>query len=296
MFVRFEEQTRIAPVLYDLESRGIIRNARALRAYGWINRRPSIISSGTYRLHPGLTADEVFSALTRPMRPLVRIPETNWAKRTANLLEMKGVLEASEYVRLVESPHEFASLVDFKLPQDTLEGYLYPDTYELPPLLGAKQVILRQLEAFERKVWDGLGRPKNLHRTLTVASLVELEVMKDEERPIVAGVIENRLAKGMPLQIDAAVLYAQGRWGRLTFKDIRETISPYNTYLNKGLPPGPICSPTVKSVKAAMAPAKHPYLYYVALPDGRHLFSRTYEEHLSNIAKRRRALAQAARP
>jgi UPF0755 protein len=115
--------------------------------------------------------------------------------------------------------------------------------------------------------------------------MVELEVAKDEERPIVAGVIENRLKRKMPLQIDATLLYGIGKWRRLTFKDYKEIKSPYNTYTHQGLPPGPICSPTVKSIEAALHPATHNYLYYVAMPEGYHLFAETYKEHLANIKK-----------
>lgn len=291
-YVRIDRATPLERVLADLQAKGAVRNAAAMRFYALLRRKAQDVGTGTFELRPGLRPDPLLAALRKPVRQMVRIPETNWSTRTANILEREGVTTAAQYNEWVAKPEAFEGYVQFPLPKDSLEGYLYPDTYDLPPLLGAEQVVRRQLKNFEKRVWTGLDRPKDLHRVLTVASLVELEVMRDEERPIVAGVIENRLARNMRLQIDATVLFAMKKWQNLTFKQIRETDSPYNTYLHAGLPPGPICSPSVKSIEGALHPAKHNYLYYVALPDGRHLFSATYSEHLKNIQKRKAALAE----
>jgi UPF0755 protein len=175
-----------------------------------------------------------------------------------------------------------------------LEGYLYPDTYDLPPLLGAHDTIDRQLKAFESKVYPLLKGVKNPGKILTIASMVEMEAAKDKDRPLIAGVIVNRLNKGMRLQIDATVLYGMKQWRRLNYADYKFP-SPYNTYLINGLPPGPICSPTLKSVEAALHPAKNGYLYYVAMPSGYSVFAHTYEEHLANVAKMRAAAKLAAK-
>ena len=123
-----------------------------------------------------------------------------------------------------------------------------------------------------------------------MASLVQLEAGTDSDRPMIAGVIENRIQKKMPLQIDATILYALQKWQRLTFKDYHSVKSPYNTYLVKGLPPGPICSPDEIDIEAAMHPAKHNFLFYVALPDGSSIYAATYKEHLKNIRIRKAAL------
>lgn len=290
--IRFDKATPTPAALERLESAGIVRNGRVLGLFARLKSRLKWVRTGTYRLHAGMDAEQVLAALAKPIRQMFRFPETNWAARSANLLERAQICTAQEYKELIAQPQAFQKDVSFPLPKTgTLEGYLYPDTYDLPPLLGARGVIVRQLRAFEEKVLGGRPAPKDLHRALIVGSMVELEVMRDEERPVVAGVIENRLKKGMPLQIDATILYGLGEWRELTFDDYRNAATPYNTYRNKGLPPGPICSPTVKSIRAAMNPAHHDYLYYVALPEGRHLFSATYEGHLANIAKRKAALA-----
>lgn len=292
--VRFEGAKTLGSALLDLEKKGVVRSARAIRIYATLVRREKGVGTGTYSVQPGMTASEILDALEKPIKQMVRIPETNWSRRTANYLEQKGVVVANAYLNLVQRPKDFQDAVSFPLPKfGTLEGYLYPDTYDLPPMLGARQVILRQLKAFETKVIPVVGERKDMQKVLTVASMVEMEVMKDNERPIVAGVIFNRLAKGMRLQIDATINFALQVWRPLTLKDLTDTDSPYNTYRVAGLPPGPICSPSLKSIEAAVHPAKHDYLYYVAMPDGHHLFSKTYEEHLANIAKRKAALAAA---
>ncbi|MBI3721213.1 MAG: endolytic transglycosylase MltG, partial [Fimbriimonas ginsengisoli] len=239
-------------------------------------------------------ADQLLKTLGSPIRQLVRLSETRWASQNGALLEQRLVTPAKDYIALVRQPAAFKRLVSFPIEGDSLEGYLFPDTYDLPPLLGAKETILRQLRAFEEKVWKPLGKPKNLRHRLIVASIVQLEVAREDERPLVAGVIENRLARKIPLQIDATVLYAENRWGALATKELHSVDSPYNTYEHTGLPPGPICSPGLKSIQAALHPARHDYIFYVALPDGRHIFARTADEHARNVALRRAAVAQEA--
>jgi UPF0755 protein len=293
-YIRLESPMKLDAALVRLEKEGFVSRSWAVRGYAVLTGNGAPVKRGTYEFAPGMSASEVLRALRKPVRQMVRLPETNWAARSANLLEKAQVCTAEEYMALVRRPNEFRGGLPFELPAgiETLEGYLYPDTYDLPPLLGARGVVERQLANFYRKVLEGKPRPKDLHRTIIVASMVELEVARDEERPIVAGVIENRIMKNMRLQIDASLLYGIQEWRRLTYDDYRNIPGPYNLYRHGGLPPGPICSPTVESIEAALNPAEHDYLYYVALPEGRHLFSKTYGEHLRNIQKRRAALRQ----
>lgn len=293
--IRYPAKMPISTVLSDLEKRGIIKSAAAMGVYAKYRSKVVAVDDGTYSLKPGMTTNEVFKALQTPITVRVTVPEYYWIDRTAKLMEEKGVATKQEFDELAAKPAEFKDAVEFPLPQKSLEGYLFPDTYKIEPMVGAKSVITQQLKTFQKRVWEGLNKPKNLHRAVIIASLVEREAKLDSERPMVAGVIENRLAKGMPLEIDATVLYAQQDWHEPTPADIRNTISPYNTYLNKGLPPGPICSPGLKSIQAALNPARHDYFFYVALPDGSSLFARTYDEHRQNINKRRRALRQSNR-
>lgn len=290
--VRFQSPSTLYHALERLEKGKVIKNALAARLLARIRKPKAAVGVGTYELGANMSVDQIFRELQRPVRRMVRLPETNWAARTANLLEKDQLGSAAEYLALVGTPSAFEQDVDFPLPATSLEGYLYPDTYDLPPLMTSREVIQRQLANFERRVWRGLGKPKNLHEVIIIASMVEMEVKRDEERPIVAGVIANRLAKGMLLQIDAAINYGLQKWRPLTYADYRNVDSPYNLYRNKGLPPGPICSPSLKSIQAALKPAKHNYLYYVALPSGRSLFAASYDEHLRNVARRRTAVAR----
>jgi UPF0755 protein len=294
-YFRVADQTGLHSILNRMQREGYIRNADALRLYARYKKTPALVREGTYKLRPGMEADQILAAIHNPVRQMVRLPETNLLFRTANLLEKHEVTTAEEYLELTKQPQHFQKYVSFPLPQEgSLDGYLYPDTYDLPPMLGAEGVIKRQLQNFERKVIKQIGMRENMNEILTIASMIELEVAKDEERPVVAGVIQNRLKKNMRLQIDATVLYGLGEWRRLTFADYRNTDSPYNTYRINGLPPGPICSPTIKSIEAALEPAEHDYIYYVALPTGYHLFSTTYAQHLANIEKRKKALREQA--
>jgi UPF0755 protein len=292
-YVRYAKPTTLDAVLEDLKTRGVVRDPGAYRVYAFLKKTPTQIGTGTYALQPGMGPSAVFAELRKPVRQMARVPETNWARRTANLLEKKyDVLKSDEYMSLIANPSQFKDVVSFPLPSGSLEGYLYPDTYDFPPLLGAREVIVRQLKTFERKVWDELNHPKNLHELVILGSLVELETGTEEDRAMIAGVIENRVKKGMRLQIDATILYGMQEWRRLTFADYRNQKHAYNTYLIDGLPPGPICSPSVASIKAAMNPAQHNYVYYVALPDGTSIYASTYAGHKENIKKRRAALRE----
>lgn len=291
-YIRFDRKVEIEEAARQLKAKGVLRNVTAFRWYGVYRRYDHLVLPGTYQVRPGSTADEIALALRRPIRQMVRIPETNPSYRTARLLSQYQVTTAEAYEAAIQAPEQFQSSVDFPLPKGSLEGYLFPDTYDLPPLLGANEVVLRQLKAFEAKALPLLADPEKRQRILTIASMVELEAGVDSERAIIAGVIRNRLEKPMKLQIDATVLYGMRDWRRMTYADYKHQ-SKYNTYLIDGLPPGPICSPSVKSIRAALNPAKHEFLYYVAKPDRHHLFAKTYEEHVKNIAVARKLRAAA---
>jgi UPF0755 protein len=182
-------------------------------------------------------------------------------------------------------------------PARSFEGFLRPETYTVPLSLGAPELVRLMAEGF-RADWkpEWTARLETLRlsqlQLVTLASIVEGEARADEERETIAGVYHNRLRIGMALQADPTVQYAIAlktgqRKPRLYVKDYQFP-SPYNTYLHPGLPPGPVNSPSRRSIEASLYPAKVPYLYFVAGPDGRHVFSRTYDEHLRAIARLRR--------
>jgi UPF0755 protein len=278
---------KLSEQLAIMADKGVIRSAFATNLYGMVLgfRGNRLIAPGVYEVRPGQSAGEVLRSLVTPLRQLVRLREGRWAARTAKALAEKEVCSSEEYLALVGEPEKFET-PGVPIVGDTLEGYLYPDTYNFPPELGAELVIRRQLLNFAKRT-KGLGLTEaNVRRTLTIASMLELESAKLDEKKLIAGVIENRLKKGMRLQIDATVNYGMQLWRPLFYKDYTAVKSPYNTYLTKGLPPGPICSPTVDSVKAALNPAQHNDLFYISLPDGRTLFTPTYEAHLKNVQLR----------
>lgn len=217
--------------------------------------------------------------------PLVKLtfPEGIRREEMAALLDEKTRLSGARYLELTAPSARGAGIAGRTAPT-SLEGYLFPATYSIGTETTEDFLVDQQLRAFTR-AFAGVdmryARSKNLDRNdvVIIASMVEREVQVAAERPIVAGVIYNRLKRGMRLDIDATVQYAKGDWSQLTAGDLRSA-SPYNTRRFPGLPPGPICNPGAASLAAAAHPAQHDFLYYVAKGDGsgRHTFVRTYQE------------------
>jgi UPF0755 protein len=293
MFVRYESGTSLDGVLTDLREKGIIRNAGAAKIMIRLKGLPSTVKSGSFEVKPGMDLGEVMRTLQKPIRRMVRLPEGWWIARTAAKLEEEDVCKASEYLALAADPSKFKEEFSF-VPEKSLEGYLYPDTYDLPPLLSAKDVIRMQLKAFKSKIIDELKpNQAKLHRAVIIGSIIENEAALDEERPRIAGVIENRLRIGQRLEMDATVLYGIQDWRVLKQGEVRKLASPYNTYLHAGLPPGPIGAPNAKSVEAALRPEAHNLIYYVARPNRSHYFSSAYADHLASINKARQEWKEA---
>jgi UPF0755 protein len=177
----------------------------------------------------------------------------------------------------------------------SLEGYLFPDTYEFGRRTTPLQMVTGMVKRF-RTAAASLGLEGNAHRVVTMASLIERETPVEKERPLVASVFENRLSQGMPLETDPSVIYAAllaGRYRGTIYQSDLNADSPYNTYKNSGLPPGPICNPGLSSLNAALHPASTKYLYFVAAtgdPSGQSKFAATLEEHQKNVLAYRHAL------
>ena len=284
-----------------LERSGVIRNAIAFELYARRHPRRSL-QAGEYHFDHAVSAKDVFWALAKGNvyeRPFtVREGETMFD--IARELQDAKFLTADEFLAAAKNPELIHDLV----PQaKTLEGFLFPATYHLPRHPAANELTAQMTQKFreewalvappsEDKTGQSQGRP--LLSTVTLASLVERETPKSDERPLVAGVFENRLKRGMLLQCDPTVIYAlemEGRYsGTLTTKDLHED-SPYNTYTRGGLPPGPIGNPGEISLRAALAPVDTPFLYFVANTQGGHFFSATLEQHNQNVNRYHRLLA-----
>jgi len=281
-----------------LEHNGVIRNALAFEWYARRHPKRTLVA-GDYLFDHASSGKEVFWKIAEGdvvVRPFtVREGETIFD--IARDLEAAKYITADEFLKAAEDPSQIKNL----FPEArTLEGFLFPATYNLPRTLSATDLtgmmVRKFREALERaapNAGNGGDPAVSLGAAVTLASLVERETPKPDERPLVAGVFTNRLKKNMPLQCDPTVIYAlqmdDEYTGTLTLRDLHLN-SPYNTYRTKGLPPGPIGNPSEVALVAALHPAETDYLYFVANTQGGHFFASTLAEHNQNVAKYHRLL------
>ncbi|MGD8717188.1 MAG: endolytic transglycosylase MltG [Candidatus Zixiibacteriota bacterium] len=266
-----------------LAEEGLIVNAQPFVWYCRINKLDGKLQAGEYELSsedgiPGLAA-----ALCAGRVNVTRftVPEGYTKDKTARAVAGAGICTADEFLAACERGDPLG-----RTPTDDLEGYLFGDTYEINADAGANEAVEIMLGRFfevmgpeEMARAEELGMP--LEEVVTLASIIEREALLDDERPMVASVFHNRLARGMRLESCATVIYALGGdVKRLTVQDLKVD-SPYNTYIRAGLPPGPICSPGEASLRAALYPASSDYLFFVSNGDGSHTFSTTLAGHLA---------------
>jgi len=229
----------------------------------------------------------------------VTIREGLRAEEVAHLLASEGLVDQEEFILLVRDDafhYDFLRDRPADAPR-TLEGFLFPDTYQFPVNIAATPLIDMLLHNFDQRVTmemrqQALNQGLDLFQVLTLASIVEREAAVPEERSTIASVYLNRLRKGMYLEADPTVQYAKGYdpatgrwWPPLSLDELRTIDSTFNTFINPGLPPGPICSPGLASIEAVLDPADTHYLFFHAKGDGSHAFAETFEEHLENQAK-----------
>lgn len=295
----------------ELQRFGLIRDSELFESYVRLNGLDSAIQAGAYILDPSMTMREVVEAIQHAEAESVSVTFLEgWRlEQTADYLTKANVLsdagKGDAYRNLATTTVMDSSRYPFLADRPTgatLEGYLFPDTYEIPAQNAtAVDVLTRQLDTFAARVLplyeEAIQRGAtslSLHEVLTLAAIVEREAVVREERPTIAGVYLNRLAQGIKLDADPTVQYAMGyqaasgQWWKtpVSLEEYSTVDSPYNTYLNVGLPPGPIAAPGLSSIEAVLSPEQHNYLYFVALADGtgRHVFAETYEEHVQNVA------------
>jgi UPF0755 protein len=269
----------------QLRANGIIRNANGFFWYIRLTRQSSKLKAGVYRLSPGSTVGELLQQLRKgtPLSYRVTIPEGKTVREIAKILSAKKIVDSDEFLELVSDPEFLAQhLADYgKIT--TAEGFLFPDTYEFAHGVSEDEVLGVFFRRF-KEVWREESRDyqgkRSPYQLLTMASIVEKEAKAAAERPMIAGVFYNRLSRRKPLESCATVLYALGRYkAKLYYRDL-QIESEYNTYRYQGMPPGPISNPGRASIRAAIYPDEHSYLYFVAKPDGTHKFSTTYRQHL----------------
>jgi len=282
----------VAALASVLKHEGLIRSATAFRMLSKASmslKGSPAPKAGYYELSPSMSSEEILQRICegKTARRRVTFPEGFTIKQMAERLQETLELPAADFINAARGSVT-ARALPFRVPRGSLEGYLFPSTYTFPVGENAEFVVGEMLAGFSERFHKpnraalAAGALK-LQDVVTLASLVEREARVGKERPIIAGVLVNRLKKGMRLQCDATVQYALGdHKARLTYADLKVK-SPYNTYLNKGLPPGAICNPGLDCLEAALKPAKVSYLFYVARPNGTHVFTNTYAQHLAAI-------------
>jgi UPF0755 protein len=218
-----------------------------------------------------------------PEEVFITIPEGYTIQKTATMLDQGTLIKGNDYLQVAKQGQFDYEFLAGRPAGASLEGFLFPDTYLVPRTVTAKQLVTLQLDAF-KKLWVetrkdlAAKRKLNALQVVTLASMIEREARFDEDRPMVASVIYNRLANGWPLQIDATVLYAKGVWQSTVSLDDLKINSPYNTYLHTGLPPGPIANPGQKAIDAALKPADTSYFFYLSDSQGHNHYAKTNDE------------------
>jgi UPF0755 protein len=295
MTVAVEQGDTLSSVADKLEEAGVIQSSKLFKLETRIKGGEMEIKAGEYRFVPGEDSEQILETLSSGESISafnITVPEGLTLEQTARVVEEEAGIPAEEFETAAErTDYEYDFLEDPAIR--TTEGFLFPKKYEFERGVDAAQIVDRFLQQYllekEGLVFAEAQDRFNLteYELVTVASLVEKESANPEERSLIAGVIYNRIRSGMPLQVDATVQYALGKAKEDLKLDDLDVDSPYNTYKNPGLPPGPISSPSRESIQAALEPAQTDYLYYVLEAGGEeHFFTDDYEEFLDAKQKR----------
>ncbi len=295
-----------------LQEKGLITNAKLFELYLRYYGLGTKLEAGHFTLRRNMTIPEIARALqqARAEEVTITIKEGWRMEEIADYLDKEGVIDSQEFLSLARNPSALSPEIRNKHaflqalpPGATLEGYLFPETYRVAVGSSAETIIAIMLDTFDRRVpvkWreDASKQGHTLHEIVTMASIIERETPRADERPLIASVYWNRLGGRCPeagsyLQADPTVQYAMGRPGQWWWKppsvDVyRQIQSPYNTYLHPGLPPGPIANPGLSAIKAAVYPAQTQYCFFVATGDGGHVFAVTLAEHERNVKRYQR--------
>lgn len=270
---------------------GLIRDNNLFLIIGRLSGLDRKIKAGYYSISGSVSPINILRMLKRGqiIEYEITIVEGDSLTEIGEKLSQKGIISRKDFKKL-SADKDFLSFHDIDAP--TLEGYLSPDTYRIPkgtdPVYAINMMINKMREKYSDELMErtyelGLSEGK----VLTLASIIEKEAKTDKERPLISAVYHNRLRKGIPLQADPTSIYGvKGPGEKITGRDLKKR-TPYNTYIIRGLPPGPICSPGIKSIIAALNPANVPYIYFVSNWDGTHSFSVTLKEHLSAVKSSR---------
>ena len=296
--VEVPAQQGVMAVARTLADAGVIRSRGAFVGLAAVRGTARSLKAGEYEIPRGASLLTTLALIEagRVKPHLVVLPEGFTVRDLARQLEAEGIAPAEDVLRIARDPFFVQSL---GIEADGVEGYLFPDTYQVTKGMRVEEILGRMVHRFREKVAtreildQATARGLSLHELLTFASIIEKEAVLPGERPVIAGVFWNRLKRDMPLQADPTVAYAVGKEGRPPTRDDLHVDHPFNTYRYRGLPPGPIANPGRATVEAVLAPASVPYLYFVAVDDRQHHFSTTLGEHLEAVARYRQNRARA---
>ena len=278
----------------ELQQQGVIRSSAAFLFIDYV-KGVKTVKAGEYKFEQPANAVDVWGRLTRGdvYARTVVVPEGYTMFDIASAVEQAGLGSAGDF--LIAARNDLFLVRDIDPQAKSLEGYLFPDTYEFTRIDSAHDIVAAMVHRFRQQAHSiGLLGRSDTHKIVTMASIVEKETGDPNERPIVASVYYNRLARNMPLAADPSVIYAAllaGRYRGTIYASDLQFDSPYNTYKYAGLPPGPIANPGTASLQAALHPAHTDYLYFVSDNNGHHRFARDLEEHARNVALYRRSVA-----
>jgi UPF0755 protein len=302
ILIVIEPGSRASRVADLLVAGGVLRHRLPFLIRYWATRPRHALRSGEYLFDRPLRPIDVCRKLVQGdvyLHPAV-VPEGSDRFDIARILNLRLGIDPERFLRVTE---QAAAIHDLDPGAPSLEGYLFPDTYRFPRGVSAEAVVLAMLGRFRHILATRFANeepmpPGGWHEVMTLASLIEKETPEASERPLIAGVFERRLQRGMALQSDPTVVYAarldSRPVGPITQSDL-EFDSPYNTYRHSGLPPGPIANPGLASIRAALHPAGGDALFFVANNHGGHVFARTLAEHQRNVSRYRREAAALRR-
>jgi len=286
--------TRIS---HELKDQGLIRNAYVFQLYVWKKGIDSRLLDGEYLLSKNQSLKEIAQILSRGAGVTKEISLTfieGWSnKEIAEYLENKGIADQKDFFEVVQKKSDWWDQYDVLASRPRsldLEGYLFPDTYRVFRDATISDIVKKMVATLDQKFTDELKseikkQGKTIHEILTLASILEKEVSSDEDRKIVAGLFYNRLAINMALQADSTVNYATGKSVSRASSDDLTVDSPYNTYKYRGLPPGPICNPSISAIQAAVYPTENDFLYFLTTPNGEVIYNITHDGHITDKAK-----------
>lgn len=282
----------------ELRSAGLVRSSRGFQLWAVVTGQASALKAGEYRFGYAMSIPGIVGRIARGQVVLhpVTVPEGYTIRQIGELLAAKGFADPRRFEAAIDAAAGQGAIPDAWLPRrkpvlrELLEGYLFPDTYSLYRGISEAEIVRAMLSRFKTTFGPAFeARAAELGmavaNVLALASIIEKEARAPEERTVISGVFHNRLRIGMKLESCATVRYVmKDPHAPITEREMAID-SPFNTYVYYGLPPGPICSPGLASIQAALYPGQVDYLYFVAKPDGTHAFARTFAEHQQNIRK-----------